>query len=610
MSGFGLALLSILGCQRNDPPKIPARPPTDIVSTEIVSTEIVSTEIVSTGPATAADAGQSSASSNPSQPLAATNNPATNQSAPIAVATSIRFEDVAEAMGLRFTYDNGEKGQVLMVETMGGGCGWLDLDRDGRYDLVVNQGGSPVASPQHGQSSDEIFQNLGDHFRAIATWARFDELSYSQAIAVGDMDNDGFEDVYVSNVFENTLWHNLGDGTFVEVGVQAGVADPRWSSSAAWADLDRDGDLDLYVCNYVQYDPRKPVPCNDGKGQIAVCNPATLEPWPDACFINQGDGTFQDQATSLGLTGPNNRALGVAVCDFDRDGWPDVYVANDTTPNFLFQRNADGRYKDMASIMGCDVDRVGAPQASMGIAVADIDRNGYQDMYITNYYEESNTLYANFGANGFQDQTAILGLHQPTLAFLGFGTAAHDFDSDGNIDLFVANGHVDSGPANQANLKMVPQLFVRNGKRFYSVGPQASPYFQNKKLGRGVAMNDFDNDGDIDLAVVHQNDPLTLLKNVSIRGEHRSTISISLIGTISNRQGIGCRVGVTQNSDTQFQELCGGTSFASTHQPKLIFPVDGQSTSNVEVHWPSGRSQRLQNVAPGSQLVCKEPIQP
>ncbi len=600
-------MLCVFGCQRNAPPKSSVTPPTSGVST---TPGVSTTTGISTTTAGSAADGRTSPLSRPSEPLTPANSAATIKPESIDVATSIRFEDVAEAVGLRFTYDNGEKGQVLMVETMGGGCGWLDLDRDGRYDLVVNQGGSPVASPRRGQPSDEIFQNLGDGFRAIATFARFDELNYSQAVAVGDFDNDGFEDIYISNVFENTLWHNLGDGTFLEVGVQAGVADPRWSSSAGWADIDRDGDLDLYVCNYVQYDPRKPVPCNDGKGHIAVCNPATLEPWPDACYINQGDGTFQDQATALGLIGPNNRALGVAICDFDCDGWPEIYVANDTTPNFLFRRSEGGRYKDMASIMGCDVDRVGAPQASMGIAVADIDRNGYQDMYITNYYEESNTLYANFGANGFQDQTAILGLHQPTLAFLGFGTVAHDFDCDGQIDLFVANGHVDSGPANQANLKMVPQLFVRNGKRFYSVGPNASPYFQQKRLGRGVAMSDFDGDGDIDLAVVHQNDPLTLLKNVSVRGEHRSTISISLIGTISNRQGIGCRVMVTQDKDAQHQELCGGTSFASAHQPTLIFPVDERSTANVEIHWPGGQTQQLRDVAPGSQLVCKEPDQP
>jgi enediyne biosynthesis protein E4 len=525
-------------------------------------------------------------------------------------STNIRLKEVAADRGLKHIYQNGERGRVLMVETIGAGIGWLDFDNDGRWDLVANQGGDPVADRLADQPSDELFQNSDDLFRPVSKFARIEERHYSQAVAVGDFDNDGFDDFYVSNTLANTLWKNLGDGTFQEIGSQAGVADSRWSSSAAWGDLDLDGDLDLYVCNYVQYDPRTAPPCKDRKGQLEVCNPATLEPWPDACFFNQGDGTFVDQSNDRGLFGPQNRALGVAICDFDRDGWPDIYVANDTTPNFLFMNKGHGQFEDRAGVMGCNVDRQGATQASMGIAVGDFDRNGFQDMYVTNYYEESNTLYANFGPNGFQDQTAILGLHQPTLAFLGFGTILQDLDNDGSLDIFIANGHVDNAPNNSMLFKMNAQLFAKNGKRFQSVGPIASEYFQEKRVGRGVASADFDGDGDLDIAVLNQNEPLALLQNDSTCAAQPCGrfLTVSFIGRRCNRRGIGCRVTVTAGDQQFVEELCGGTTYASSHQAKLHFGLGSFAGElDVLVEWPGGAKQEFAKVKVNQALVCMEP---
>jgi hypothetical protein len=326
---------------------------------------------------------------------------------------------------------------------------------------------------------------------------------------------------------------------------------------------------------------------------------------PDACYFNQGDGTFIDQSRERGLFGPGNRALGVVICDFERDGRPDIYVANDTTPNFLFVNMGNAYFEDRARILGCDVDRAGAPQASMGVGLGDFDRNGFQDLYCTNFFDESNTLYANFGPNGFQDLTAVMGLHQPTIAFLGFGTVMQDLDCDGMLDIFVANGPVDSSPSNADNHKMYSQLFVQLAKKFWSVGPTAGDYFLEKRIGRGVATADYDGDGDLDLAVLNQNDLLALLRNDSKCGHE---ITVSFRGHRTNRRGIGCRVTVKAGDATFTQELCGGTSYASSHQPKLFFGLGAfDGTVDLTVEWPSGVTQTLSSVPIGKELVCEEP---
>ncbi len=517
----------------------------------------------------------------------------------------VSFTEVQQQLGLSHSYINGETGRCLIVETIGGGCGWLDYDNDGRWDLVVNQGGDPTTKIRIGQPSDKLFRCLDHHsFVDVSTRARFFEPNYSQAVAVGDYDNDGFDDFYVSNVFENTLWHNCGDGTFEEVANRAGVADGRWSSSAAWTDLDRDGDLDLYVCNYTVYDPTQPIPCKDTSGRDALCAPGVLEPSPDGCFINQGDGTFIDQAKTLGLIGPGNRALGVAATDFNNDGWPDLYIANDSTENFLFINQANGKFGNQASTLGCAVDREGNSQASMGVAVGDYDGNGFLDIFCTNYFEESNTLYANYGPRGFQDVTALTQLHQPTLAYLGFGTVMHDFDLDGRMELFIANGHVDNSPTN-SNQKMKPQMFTLANKRWQDIGPAAGPYFQKKFLGRGVATCDLDNDGDLDLAIVNQNDPLVLLRNDS---KTSNWLKFKFIGTISNRRGIGCRIIVRIGGTSYVQEVSGGTSYASTHEPTCVFAMgDHVNPDSVQVTWPSGIKQELTNIAANQTLEIVEP---
>ncbi len=515
-----------------------------------------------------------------------------------------RFRDVHEEAHLEQVYVNGEQGQCLLTETTGGGAGWLDFDADGHWDVYLNQGGDATVEADAGQPSDKLFQNLGDGtFRDVTQKARIEEFHYSQAVAVGDYDNDGFDDVYVTNVGRNTLYHNQGDGTFRDVTEEAGVGDRRWSTSAAWADLDLDGDLDLYVANYCVYDPKHPILCRNKKGDLRTCHPRNVDAWPDECYFNQGDGTFSAEAKKRGLVGENGRGLGVAVADFNNDGLPDVYVTNDTTANFLFVNQGKGMFREMGMVSGCAVDVNGSGQAGMGVAVADFDHNGYLDLYVCHFYRESNTLYCNYGEDGFQDETGLLGLHLPTLERLTFGTVMADFNQDGQMDIVTTSGHIDNYPGNPL-YRMAPQMFTFDGDRWKECTEQAGDFFKGKYVGRAIAACDYDEDGDLDLLVVHENSPAALLRNVSQRGHW---LEFFMRGRQSNCRGIGCRINVQAGPSAYMQELCGGTGYAATHQPALIFGLgDWQDPCTVTIRWPSGRTQTLEDVAVDQTLVLDE----
>ena len=519
-------------------------------------------------------------------------------------STNLLFTEVQNELGIDHIFKTGARGQLLAVETLGGGCGWLDYDLDGRIDLICNQGGDPTAIDRSSQPMDALYRNIEKQWLRVDSRARLTDPAFSQAVAVGDFDNDGFQDIYISNVIANTLWWNCGDGTFVEVSSYSGVADERWSSSAAWADLDKDGDLDLYVCNYLVYDPTHPTPCFDDQGRIMLCNPSKLEPWPDACYINQGDGTFLELSKELGLSSPGNRALGVAIADFNNDTWPDIYVANDTNDNFLFLNRKDGHFEEQAKLYGCATNHLGMPQGSMGLAVNDFDHNEFLDIYVTNYANEAFTLYANFGSSGFQDVTNRIGLYRPTLAYLGFGTVMQDFDQDGQMELFIGNGHVVTAD-HQPNPRMKAQLFsYPGGKTWQEVTRSAGGYFEKLWTARGVATSDYDKDGDLDILVLNLEDHACLLRNDSRRGHW---FNLSFVGTKSNRYGIGVRAQLTAGDRTYVQEICGGTSFAAAHEAILSFGL-GHSAEKVSLRvlWPSGIEQVFDNVSVGQHLIIDE----
>lgn len=524
-------------------------------------------------------------------------------------AGGVRFSDVHGQIGLEFVCDNGASRKKLMVESTAGGAGWLDYDSDGWPDLYLPQGGNPFAEDQMRRpSNDQLFRNVfGRAFVRVTEQAGISDAEFGHGVAVGDFDNDGFDDVYVTNVGPDILYHNNGDGTFTNVTKAAGIDSRLWGSSAAWGDLDSDGDLDLYVCNYVDYDPRHPIACLSDDGKPGICHPLKMDPVPNRCFLNLGDGTFRESAEEQGLTGPGSKALGLVIADFNGDTRPDVYVANDTAGNHLFLNQGGGRFQERALLLGCAYSGLGQYQASMGVAFGDYDNNGFPDLYLTHFTKDSNTLYANYGPQGFEDTTRSTGLHLPTLKYLGFGTVMADFDFNGRQELFVANGHIDDWRKQNGDLWYMPaQLFTFDGRAWQEVDSAAGPYFDHPWLGRAVASADFDNDNDLDLLVIHQNDPAALLRNDSQKGHW---LKMQFVGIRSNRRGIGVEVTVVQGSQRFAQQLPGGTSYCASHQPVLFFGLgDSAHSCNVQVLWPSGQQQTMTDVAVDQSLVLYEPV--
>lgn len=516
------------------------------------------------------------------------------------------FEEVARQSQVIHEYVTGPRELMLMVQPTGGGCAWIDYDRDGLWDLYLNQGGNPSLPRSPAQPPDQLFRNVGDgQFQNISIPARIEERDYSQGVTAGDFDNDGFEDIFVTNAGANTLYQNQGDGTFRDISDLALQQTTGWHSSAAWADIDRDGDLDLYVCRYVEFDRFHPKICHTPKGVRRMCEPNEVEPTPDELYLNQGDGTFQAVARERGLFGPGNSALGVAIADFDNDDWPDIYVANDATPNFLFINQRNGDFLNSADLLGCAVASQGRAQGSMGIAVGDYDHNGFLDLYVTNFENEWNTLYRNLGPGGFVDATATAGAVEVTLPMVGFGSVMEDFNQDGNEELMIANGHLDDPGHLGIDLAMKPQLFTFRGLKLLDCSDRSGAFFSERYIGRGLATADYDNDGDLDVVVVNQDAPVSLLRNNSARGHW---LKLEFIGITSNRRGIGTRVTLRTGNEIFMRELAGGTTYCSSNQPVLVFGLGSRHEScELEVRWAGGIRQTVSDVTVDQTLTIVEP---
>lgn len=546
------------------------------------------------------------------EPPAARLNAASGLSIAPSISVKPDFKNVASEVGIDFTqFNDAVPDRFFLPEVMGSGAAWSDFDRDGTLDLFLSNGCplDPSAQPQPQQHSRLYRGTRGDTFRDVSMAAHADAIGYGQGCAVGDFDVDGFPDLYLANYGPNRLLHNNGDGTFSDVTAAAQVGDPRWSSSAAWFDVDADGDLDLYVVNYMDVTLQNHKRCQYD-GRPGYCGPGSHQALQDAVYLSDGQGGFHDAVHELGFIAEDGKGLALIVADFNDDRLPDVYVANDMTPNFLFTRAAraengkpEAAYREIATIAGCATSGTGINEASMGVACADFDNDGRLDLFLTHYYHTKNTLYRNLGNLLFDDDSRRTRIATVSRESLGFGNVALDFDRDGDSDLFVANGHV-LGPLQQPNA-MLPQLLSNDGGQFSDISQLAGPYFAERWLGRSVAGADFDEDGDLDIAVTHLERPFALLRNDTRADSDWLGIQVR---TRSRIPAVGGMVIVERGKLKVTQPIAAGGSYLASGDPRLLFGL-GKSNEpvNVEIRWPSGRTDHHKDVEVNRYLQLTSP---
>jgi enediyne biosynthesis protein E4 len=522
---------------------------------------------------------------------------------------SPRFVDGALSAGLHFTFDNGLETLHQMPETMSGGVGLLDYDGDGWLDVYVVQGGKFPPNALAPNSGDRLFRNQGNGtFEDVSVQSRIASLrgGYGHGVAVGDVDNDGRPDLFLTRWRSYALFRNQGDGTFEDITDKAGLGDGRdWPTSAAFADLDGDGDLDLYVCHYLEWDSEHPGACWDrARNAFAFCGPPGFRSMPDHLFRNDG-GRFVDISSEAGIVDRTGQGLGVLATDVDGDGRVDLFVANDQSAKFLFLNRGELRFEEVGHTAGVASNASGLYQASMGVAGGDLDGDGQIDLAVTNFYSEYTALYRNLGAGVFVDHAAACGLAVASRFRLGFGIAFLDFNNDGRLDLVSANGHVDDSRTDVPQL-MPAQLFAatEGGDKLIDVTERAGPDFQVPLLGRGLAVGDLDNDGRVDLVIVAQNQPMVYFHN---RTQGGRSLTLQLEGTCSNRGAVGARVAVESGKRRQFAWRTGGGSYQSASDPRLHFGLGiADHVDSVEVTWPSGRVDRYTGLEPGGGYRLRE----
>lgn len=522
------------------------------------------------------------------------------------------FKNVASELGIDFTqYNDAVPDRFFLPEVMGSGAAWGDFDLDGRLDLFLSNGCplDPASPPLPQHHSRLYLGTAGAGFRQVAALAHADCIGFGQGCAVGDFDVDGFPDLYLANYGPNRLLHNNGDGTFSDVTAAAQVGDSRWSSSAAWFDIDADGDLDLYVVNYMDVTLQNHKRCQYD-GRPGYCGPGSHQAVQDAVYLSDGQGGFHDAVHELGFIAEDGKGLALIVADVNDDRLPEVYVANDMTPNFLFTRAArsesgkpEATYREIATIAGCATSGTGMNEASMGVACADFDNDGRVDLFLTHYYHTKNTLYRNLGNLLFDDDSRRTRIATLSRESLGFGNVAFDFDRDGDSDLFVANGHV-LGPLQQPNA-MLPQLLANEGGQFSDISQLAGPYFAERWLGRSVAGADFDEDGDLDIAVTHLERPFALLRNDTSTDGDWLGIEVR---TRSRIPAVGGLVIVERGSLRITQPIAAGGSYLASGDPRLLFGLgDSSEPVTVEVRWPSGRTDHHKHVEVNRYLRLTSP---
>jgi hypothetical protein len=529
----------------------------------------------------------------------------------------VQFVNVTEEAGIRFMHTDGSSGRKYLVEPLCSGAAFFDYDNDGYVDIYFVNG-----APLPGFQSEEaprnaLYRNNGPNEQGVWTFtdvteeAGVGDTGYGYAVTAGDTDNDGDQDLYVGNFGPNVFYRNNGDGTFTDNTAEAGVGDALWATDVVFGDYDADGHLDLYVGNYVDFSVARNKTYQAGPFKM-YCLPSDFDAQPDVLYRNRGDGTFEDATKAAGVYHTWGKAMGIVFGDYDNDGDLDLYVANDTVPKFLFQNNGDGTFTEVGLRAGVAYSGEGRVQSGMGADFGDYDNDGDLDLLVTTYQRDYNVLYRNEGNGFFADVSFRAGIARESLRYLAFSTGFFDYDHDGDLDVFIANGHLEPEIAQispSVSYAQTNQIFRNNGEgTFTDVSAELGPGMQEQAVSRGLAFGDYDNDGDLDLLVTNRNDLPALLRNEG--GNRQHWLMVRTIGKVSNRDGIGARIAITSGDLRQIREVRSSAGYMCQHDMRVHFGL-GERTSvdSLEIRWPSGIVQTLKNVSVDRVLTVEEPKQ-
>ncbi|MEP6715951.1 MAG: CRTAC1 family protein [Terriglobia bacterium] len=517
---------------------------------------------------------------------------------PTRAAEAVHFTDVTSAAGIKFTHNAGRTGKKWLPETMGPGCAFFDADGDGWLDILILNGRDLI--PHGRRTPAALYRNNHDGtFTDIAKSSGLDIDIYGMGVTIGDYDNDGREDVYITALGGDHLFHNEGGGHFRDVTRESAIANNAFSTSALWFDYDRDGKLDLFVANYVQWSQQSDVRCSLDGATKSYCTPESYKGAASKLYHNLGNGKFQDVTVAAGLSDPTSKSLGVASIDFNNDGWPDLFVANDTQPNKLYRNLQNGTFKEEGLAAGLALGEDGTARGAMGVDAGDYDRSGRQHLAVGNFSSQMIALYHNDGKGLFVDEAAHSPIARASLNSLTFGLFFFDYDLDGYPDLFAANGHLEeqiSRVQPKIQYEELPLLFHNAAGKFQPV-----PAFAKPLVARGAAYGDFDRDGDLDILIATNNGPAYLYRNDG--GNRNHWLQIRLNGVRSNRDGIGAVVRV----GPQMQTVHSGSSYCSASDLALTFGLGADAgPQTVEIQWPSGTRQKMTGVKPDQRIVIGE----
>jgi enediyne biosynthesis protein E4 len=513
--------------------------------------------------------------------------------------SEIHFSDVTEQAGIRFTHNSGRAGKKFLPETLGAGCAFFDADGDGWPDILLLNGKD--WTPRGRKSLSALYRNNHNGtFTNIIAGSGLDVEMYAMGVAIGDFDNDGRDDVYITALDGDHLFHNEGGGKFRDVTAASGIRNANFGTSAAWLDYDRDGKLDLFVANYVQWTPAGDLWCSLDGATKSYCTPESYKGTSCKLYHNLGGGKFEDVSQKAGIAEPTSKSLGVTVFDYNSDGWPDIFVANDTQPNKLYRNNKNGTFTEEGMAAGVAFGEDGVARGAMGTDSGDYDRSGRAHLLVGNFSNQMLGLYHNEGTGLFVDEAPSSTVGRASLLTLAFGVFFFDYDLDGYPDIFAANGHIEEEIGRvqpKVQYKEAPLLFHNLGKRrFENASAAMGPAFNRAIVARGAAYADIDHDGDLDILISTNHGPAYLFRNDG--GNRNKWLSVRLVGTKSNRDGIGAVVRVESASGKQWSTVHSGGSYCSQSDLALTFGL-GKDTAvtALEIEWPSGTKQRLANIA-------------